>query len=133
MRQMPTTVRGPERGRGPLPTMLAGAHKGFAEQIERSQHKRGTNGHGGEVFHRGPDRVPCGTVAALYRALFDDGGELARELLGFDGRACRRGTLSRERVSEKTGKPHLVSHRVVLCEHDGPALQGSGAARHVLH
>ena len=47
--------------------MLAGAHKGFAGQIERSQHKRGTNSHGGEVFRRGPDRLPCGTeVAALF-------------------------------------------------------------------
>src|SRR2546427_9835582 len=43
--------------------------------------KAGTNSDAGEVFRRGPDRVARGTVRSLYRALLDDDGDLAEELL----------------------------------------------------
>ncbi len=41
----------------------------------------GTNNHNSQVFRRGPDRIPRGTIDLLYRTILNDDGDLAAELL----------------------------------------------------
>jgi hypothetical protein len=51
----------------------------------RQAFPRGQNSHDGVVFRRGPDIIPRGSVVGLLRAVWDDDGDLAQELLSLNG------------------------------------------------
>jgi len=58
--------------------------------VVREAIQPGQNSHTGEVFRRGPDHIPRGEIASLYRVLMVDDGPVAWELLSYSKKAVAR-------------------------------------------
>jgi hypothetical protein len=74
-------LRAPSERKGPASRHTAPSrHDPRGGRGPGRRFRKGHNAHGEEVFRRGPDLIPRGSIDLLFRTLLDDDGGLEREL-----------------------------------------------------
>jgi hypothetical protein len=138
-------LRAPSERKGPASRHAApSSHDPRGGRGPGRRFRKGHNAHGDEVFRRGPDLIPRGSVDLLFRTLLDDDGGLKRELkrhrtfrhklaLGFFRAAehPRTAILVADRIADRLeGRPTVRTEKQAVRHHTittRPATRRSGS------